>query len=194
MAAVCAACTKNLCSGQGFLRFMYKTYISLGAFVAIVIGVFVVLSGGADQVVSPVTTTAPSVQAEATTTAKTIQKIATPPRQTGAAQIATRALGLSPVLAPNITFLADGVSYDVYASEHSTVLDAMRVLASTSDFRFTGRDYPSLGFFVESIGGKSADNGYVWILYVNNKKSALGASQMPLGAGDAVEWRYEQSY
>ncbi len=76
---------------------------------------------------------------------------------------------------------------------HGTVLDAMRSLASDG-LAFTGKDYPSLGFFVESVNGKKASGGYYWILYVNGKSSDTGASQTRLSAGDTVEWRFEKSY
>ena len=95
---------------------------------------------------------------------------------------------------PNVTFAASGTSSGVYAPPGSTVLDAMRTLASTSDFTFSGRDYSSLGFFVDSIKGKENADGYYWILYVNGKSSDTGVSQTTLSAGDTVEWKYEKSY
>lgn len=95
---------------------------------------------------------------------------------------------------PNITLVVEGHSYTTFAPAGATVLDAMRTLASTSDFTFTGRDYPSLGFFVESINGQKAEAKHTWILYVNGKLSGTGASQTTLKAGDSVEWKYEKSY
>jgi hypothetical protein len=70
----------------------------------------------------------------------------------------------------------------------------MRALASNTSFAFTGREYIGMGFFVESINGKTnADSSY-WILYKNGKLSSTGISQTTLHAGDSVEWRYEKSY
>ncbi len=100
--------------------------------------------------------------------------------------------GAAPI--PNATLLLGGRMYAVFAPSGSTVLDAMRTLASTSDFTFSGREYPSLGYFVDSVGGKKAESGYSWILYLNGKLSGTGVSQTKLEAGDAIEWRYEKNY
>jgi len=73
----------------------------------------------------------------------------------------------------------------------------MRELASTTNFAFTGKDYSSLGFFVESINGlpaqagKKNSDGFYWILYVNGKSSDLGVSQAKISSGDTIEWKYE---
>lgn len=89
------------------------------------------------------------------------------------------------------------VAHNLYAVPvllDETVLEAMRAYASTTDFAFMGKDYPSLGFFVESIGGKKNADGFYWILYVNGKSSDLGASVAHVRAGDTIEWRYEKGY
>ena len=99
-----------------------------------------------------------------------------------------------PAPAPNVTLSVDGHVYQAFAPAHSTVLDAMRALASTNDFTFTGHDYPSLGFFVDSINGRKTEKSYNWILYINGTLSNTGASQTTLKAGDAIEWRYEKNY
>lgn len=96
--------------------------------------------------------------------------------------------------APNITFIVGDDSYRLYAPPGSTVLDAMRALASTTPFAFSGREYPSLGFFVESINGKRNADGLYWFLYINNKSSNTGVSNTTLHPGDTVEWRFERDY
>ncbi len=83
-------------------------------------------------------------------------------------------------------------SYTIPVLTSESVLDAMRAFAASSSFTFTGRDYPSLGFFVESINGKESTGGYNWMLYVDGTQSPKGASQEMVAPGDAVEWRYEQ--
>ncbi len=95
---------------------------------------------------------------------------------------------------PNVTLSVAEKSYLAFAPSGSTVLDVMHTLASTSNFTFSGKDYPSLGFFVDSINGKKAESGYNWILYVGGKLSGTGASQTTLNPGDTVEWRYEKNY
>jgi len=100
----------------------------------------------------------------------------------------------SPTPTPNVTFSIASTSYGIYAPMGTTVLDAMRTLASTSNFSFTGREYPSLGFFVDSINGKNNADGNYWFLYVNGRSSDTGASQTTLNAGDTIEWRYERNH
>jgi hypothetical protein len=107
-----------------------------------------------------------------------------------APQAATTTTAIAPITAA--TLIVDGVSYGVIAD--TSVYEAMREVATRSSFTFTGENYPSLGYFVESIGGKKGGNGYYWILYVNGKSSDAGASQTTLKPGDSVEWKYEKSY
>jgi hypothetical protein len=95
---------------------------------------------------------------------------------------------------PNITLSVGSTAYQVYAPEHASVLDVMRTLATTNAFSFSGKEFPSLGFFVDSINGKKNGDGLYWILYVNGTSSDTGASETFLKAGDAVEWKYEKDY
>ena len=100
----------------------------------------------------------------------------------------------SPAPAPNVTLSVAGTSYGVYAPVGATVLDAMRRLASTTGFAFTGHESSGLGLFVDSINGKKSADGSYWFLYVNGKSSDTGTSATTLKAGDTVEWRYEKNY
>jgi hypothetical protein len=74
-----------------------------------------------------------------------------------------------------------------------SVLTAMQE-ATKNGLVFSGREYPSLGFFVETINGKTTGNGYYWFLYINDESSSHGASQTLVRPGDEIEWRYKQSY
>jgi hypothetical protein len=96
--------------------------------------------------------------------------------------------------APDITISVASTSYPVFVPPGATVLDAMNAAASSTSLTFTGRDYPSLGFFVDSIDSKEGGNGYAWIFYVNGKQSQTGISSTLLHSGDSVEWRYEKNY
>lgn len=93
----------------------------------------------------------------------------------------------------DVTFSVQDEQYRVSVSDGSTVLDAMRELSSSTNVTFSGREYPSLGFLVESINGKKNGDGYYWFLYVNGKSSDTGVSQTELNAGDRIEWKYEKS-
>ena len=166
------------------------------AFIVIVIAMGSYVLIRANKNISPAEFLGPTA-VTTTTTARVSEPTPRPIQQTQTktpASTATNVPETIPTPTPNITLAVGGNSYATFASTGSTVLDAMRVLASTGDFTFTGKDYPSLGFFVGSINGKKAENGHNWILYVNGKLSGTGASQTTLNAGDALEWRYEISY
>jgi len=100
----------------------------------------------------------------------------------------------SPQAAATATVTVGENTYSVNLTSGETVLDAMRALASTSSFTFAGRDYPSLGFFVDSINGQKNAGGRYWILYVNDVSATNGVSSTVLQAGDLIEWKYEKGY
>ncbi|MEK7093008.1 MAG: DUF4430 domain-containing protein [Patescibacteria group bacterium] len=93
----------------------------------------------------------------------------------------------------NVTLAAGTTTYAAHIDGSKTVIELMRSLPS-SGFVFSGDEYPSLGYFVESINGKKNGDGKYWILYINGKPSDLGASNATIHAGDTVEWRFEKSY
>ncbi len=92
------------------------------------------------------------------------------------------------------TFSIEGTRYDVAVAAKTSVLAAMRTLASTTLFRFSSREFPGMGAFIEGMNGKTNADGFYWILYVNGTRSPKGASQTFISPGDAVEWRYEKGY
>lgn len=174
---------------------MHKTYISLGALAAIVVGVLFALGNFAQPAALPVATSTPSTQNEATTSPTVSESTSVPAQQTKTAAGTTTSVPEPiPNPTPNVTLSVAGKSYATFAATDSTVLDVMRALASSSDFTFAGHDYPSLGFFVDSINGRKTEKSHNWILYINGKLSNTGASQTTLKAGDAIEWRYEKNY
>ncbi|MBI4088060.1 DUF4430 domain-containing protein [Candidatus Kaiserbacteria bacterium] len=85
-------------------------------------------------------------------------------------------------------------SYTVPIASDTSVLNAMNAAMATGMLTFTGREYPGLGFFIESLNGKKNADGFYWFLYVNGVSSDTGASQTLLHPGDTVEWRYKRNY
>lgn len=79
----------------------------------------------------------------------------------------------------------------------TTLLEAMRQLAARSEqpFMFSGKEYSSLGFFVDEINGIKNDpgNGKYWIYYINGQTAQIGISNYKLIQGDIIEWKYETS-
>ena len=136
------------------------------------------------------TTNIATASAEKSIQANPVPAIPATPTTTPKAAAPERAVA---AFASNVTIVVGSSSYPVYVAPGGTALDAMQVAASSSSFTFTGREYPSLGFFVESIDGAPNANGFYWFLYVNGVSSQTGASQTTLHDGYTVEWRYEKN-
>lgn len=83
-------------------------------------------------------------------------------------------------------------TYVIPILSEGTVLEAMERLAATSEFSFSGREFPGLGFFVEEIGGRKNGNGYYWTLFINGTLSEEGASSAQVTPRDTVLWRYQK--
>ena len=94
----------------------------------------------------------------------------------------------------DFTLNVGGQTYRGTAPTGATVLDAMNMLALSTNFRFTSKDFPGMGAFVESINDKRNADGFYWILHMNGKKSRKGISQTFIAPGDTVEWKYEKGY
>ena len=92
-----------------------------------------------------------------------------------------------------VSIAIENERYQITAREGTSALEAMRA-ARDSGLAFDGKEFPGLGFFVESINGRRNADGYYWILYVNGTSSQTGASQTLLKNGDRIEWKYERSY
>lgn len=125
---------------------------------------------------SPSTVTAPAVSIPA----------ATSTNATGTAQVPS----VSPQAA-NVTLIAGSSTYAAYIPGPETVAALMRQLASTTGFNFTGKEYPSLGLFVESIDGTQNHGSDYWFLYIDGTSSMKGASTAMVHPGDTIEWKYE---
>ena len=92
-----------------------------------------------------------------------------------------------------VTLVAATATYQAPLTASHSVIDSMRALADAdASFTFDGEDHAGLGFFVRSINGKAAGNGYNWMLYINGKQAETGASQAKITSGDRVEWKYEK--
>jgi len=95
---------------------------------------------------------------------------------------------------PSNSSIYGTIHYVIPVLTEGAALDAMHAFADASNFSFSGRNFPGLGFFIEEIGGhKNADGNY-WFLYINDESSQKGASQTKVSPGDIVEWRYKEGY
>lgn len=92
----------------------------------------------------------------------------------------------------NVAIIISGVKYEAAIKPGSSVYDLMNLLKAENKINFSGKDYASLGFFVEEINGlKNNPAGENWIYYVNGQPAQVGVSYYKLKAGDTIEWRYE---
>ncbi|MBP9759995.1 MAG: DUF4430 domain-containing protein [Candidatus Pacebacteria bacterium] len=97
----------------------------------------------------------------------------------------------------NDTTQANGAEVDTYrvpVYTEGTVLSAMEAYRDTGVFTFSGRDFPGIGFFIDTVQGRKATDTHFWILYVNGRTSNVGVSQARVKQGDVVEWKYEDEY
>lgn len=86
-------------------------------------------------------------------------------------------------------------NFIVKVADGSTALEAMEKLANENkDFKFVGKNYGSMGIFIESINGIDGTNKKFWIYYVNNEKASVGVSKYVLRGGDIISWKLEDSY
>jgi hypothetical protein len=111
-------------------------------------------------------------------------------QETAAAQGTTTAPIATPIPRAELTVGTDLYSLPVH--DNQTLLQAMQALQTSSSFTYSGREYTGLGFFVTAINGKSAANGFNWMLYVNGKPAESGASAFIITAGQNLEWKYEK--
>jgi hypothetical protein len=100
----------------------------------------------------------------------------------------------STAIVANAMIKVNDTAYPVGITPGETGIEAMRALQSSGVLTFTGRDYPGLGFFVDSLGGVANGGGMYWVFYVNGKSATSGISSVVLSPGDVIEWKYEKGY
>ncbi len=170
---------------------MRKIYISAGTFVALLIGLLSVLNIVQNETPRPISATSSETTIESPKIPRPEIEVKPQSPDPSEKQEAEQEM---PIMQPasNVTLSVGNKTYESFIPEGSTVLKMMQQLRAEG-LTFVGRDYPSLGMFVESINGKAAETGYVWIFYVNGKEAQRGISQTTLSAGDSIEWKYEKS-
>lgn len=98
-----------------------------------------------------------------------------------------------PLPTSDFPILSVGTStYTLNSHENETLMEAMRALSTISSFTFDGHEYTGLGFFVTTINGKKAADGFNWMLYVNGTPAEYGASSFIIKNKQLIEWRYEK--
>ena len=82
-------------------------------------------------------------------------------------------------------------SHTFIAETAGTLESVMQERREDGSLIYTSKLYPTLGSFVESIGGLKNAGGSYWMLYINGSLSSSGMSQAMVKRGDRIEWRYE---
>lgn len=90
----------------------------------------------------------------------------------------------------NVTVNILDKNYVVKVKDGSSVLDVMKK-AQSQGLSFKGKDYKTMGFFVEEINEVSNSPGGYWIYYVNDKQAEIGISKYIIREGDIINWKLE---
>lgn len=114
-------------------------------------------------------------------------------REAPRAEPTPEADGRSAPTCDSVRIIIESATYVPCVSGEMSVLSTMQI-AAEDGLSFSGREYPGLGFFIDSINSKTAEDGYYWFLYINDESSSLGASLTHVVSGDVIEWRYKRSY
>lgn len=88
-------------------------------------------------------------------------------------------------------------AYTIYFQPTDTLFTAMQKLTARSEqpFMFSGKEYSTLGYFVEEINGQknNPETGKYWIYYTNDQPAKEGVSTHLLTEGETIEWKYENN-
>lgn len=89
--------------------------------------------------------------------------------------------------------VVSGKSYDAIIPANKNVYDLMAELAKNpnNSFTFHVKEYPGMGYFVDSINNVKGTPGAYWIYYINDKKASTGISQYIVKDGDIIRWGQE---
>lgn len=82
-------------------------------------------------------------------------------------------------------------SYNLSLGSEKNIFDAMNELAFSSYFKFSGKNFSGMGFFVDEINGTKNSLTKNWVYYINGKYATVGISGYYLKNGDIIEWKYE---
>jgi len=89
------------------------------------------------------------------------------------------------------TVVAGDTTLHLTMSKGETLYDALMNAKNNNQLIFSGKAYPSLGFFVTDIGSLHAGSGKNLFYYVNGKEADVGISSYVPTNGDVVDWKLE---
>jgi|GEM_PF-2368144 len=136
-----------------------------------------------DKTLTPTVSISPSPSAKPTLDKKTKLSVAPSTQPTSAVINIT-------CIAPNKNF-----SYKISATKQTTVI-AVMLEAQQQGLILKTKDFGApLGMLIEEINNISNDskNQKYWTLYVNNIRSAVGASTATVSPGDTITWKFENT-
>ena len=76
-------------------------------------------------------------------------------------------------------------------TDGENLYDALKAATAKEGISMTSKEYPRMGYLVESIGGeKNGTDGKYWQFLVNGKYANEGASSYRIKTGDVIEWKF----
>lgn len=93
------------------------------------------------------------------------------------------------------TFYVNEQKYELTLAKNNTVQQAMNLLSQKTNFTFSGKQYATLGFFVDEINGlkNNPKTNQYWIYYINGQSANVGVSSYIIQPNDIITWKYETS-
>lgn len=132
----------------------------------------------------PTETTSPSRPPVRNLIKSTTQAIT--PTQTRTATIELKKLQTATLKIIN----SDTKTYKLEVKAGETLIELMQNAQNEKLLTFKTKNY-SYGDFIYEINGTANNNSIYWFLYVNGKRTPVGASQQKVYADDIIEWKYE---
>lgn len=89
----------------------------------------------------------------------------------------------------SVTVIAGKISFHLSAHSPISLYNALTLAKENNQIKFSGKMYPSLGFFVTDIGTLHSGSGKNLLYYINGEEATVGVSAYALKDGDIVEWK-----
>ncbi len=87
------------------------------------------------------------------------------------------------------TLIVGGKKILLTSQINSSLYDVLLEAKKNNQINFTGKVYPLLGFFVDSIDNLKNKDGKYLFYYINGKEASVGVSNYILKDGDVIEWK-----
>jgi len=90
-----------------------------------------------------------------------------------------------------INLVVENKNIHVVVPYGSSLYDALVIAQQNGQINFSGKSYPSLGFFVTDIDALHSGGGKNLIYYINGAEAQVGISSYVPADGDIISWKLE---